>query len=378
MNSDSHTKGDCGTSFKSEVKLREFDNGPLIRYNKVDGQYQWQDAVAGNVIEFDVQTKESDDCVAKLVTMDMEYVGKVTNSVTEALGDNATPDNVMAEVMKNIELSKMFITVRSKSFETDSSGNYTGQFTIENTFKEMPLYLLLSYGYSGKAERGNWETAWDELYSEVALIIVEEIVWALACSALLAATGGAATPLVTARYTAAVARHGSRAAKVASKGKAVIKNTGKAISIPPTAVRAAFKNKGALKKALKDSGKIWRYRAAAATHMATWMGGYLIVNQHKDQMGMVDINKSGCQFPAGGYTHSYSFTVGGSDEEWLTFLSTMTPESVGYSQVGMETQSSTTGVLGTATTSPFMVYGGLTLLGLVLAWYFTQDEGGDV
>ena len=140
MNSDSYNKGDCGTSFKSEVKLREFDNGPLIAYNKVDGQYQWQDAVAGNVIEFDVQTKESDDCVAKLVTMDMEYVGKVTNSVTEALGDNATPDNVMAEVMKNIELSKMFITVRSKSFETDSSGNYTGQFTIENTFKEMPLY----------------------------------------------------------------------------------------------------------------------------------------------------------------------------------------------------------------------------------------------
>ena len=376
MNSDSHNKGDCGTSFKSEVKLREFDNGPLIRYNKVDGEYQWQDAVAGNVIEFDVQTKESDDCVAKLVTMDMEYVGKVTNSVTEALGDNATPDNVMAEVMKNIELSKMFITVRSKSFETDSSGNYTGQFTIENTFKEMPLYLLLSYGYSGKAERGNWETAWDEVGSEVALLIAEEIVWALACAAIVAASGGTATPLVAASYGAKAAKWGSRGAKVASKGKAVIKNTGKAVKELGVrgSMKAAFKSKAAL----RDMIGAKKYYLAAATHMATWMGGYLILEEHKDQMGMVDINKSGCQFPAGGYTHSYSFTVGGSDEEWLTFLSTMTPESVGYAEVGIETQSSTTGVLGTATTSPFMVYGGLTLLGLVLAWYFTQDEGGDV
>ena len=388
MNTDSHNKGDCGTSFKSSAKLREFDNGPIIAHTKDDGQYTWPDAMAGNVIEFDVETKESDTCFAKLVTMDLEYVGRLTNSVTQSLGEDATPDAIMDEVMKNIDLSKMFITVRSKSIETDSSGKYTGQFTIENTFREMPLFVMLSYGYSGKAERSDWETAWDETISEVLIIIAEEIVFALICAAIVAGSGGVASGVVVAMYSAKAVKWGHRAkhvkkgyttaktAKLAAKGEDVIRFTGKGAK---GFGKAAFASKAALRGASRTSARAGLYYLSAAAHMAAWMGGYWLLQSAAERAGTVDINKSGCQFPVGGYTHMYSFAVGGGDEEWLTFLSTMTPESVGYMGTGVETQAESSGIVGTGIDSPFLIYGGITILGLLLLFMFSGDEeeGGD-
>jgi len=388
MNTASHSKGNCGTSFKSSVKLREFDNGPLIAHTKDDGQYTWPDAMAGNVIEFDVETKESDTCFAKLVTLDLEYVGRLTNTVTESLGENATPEAIMNEVMKNIDMSKMFLTIRSKSFETDSSGNYTGHFTIENTFREMPLYVMLSYGYSGKAERSDWETAWDETISEVLIIIAEEIVFALICAAIVAGSGGVASGVVAGMYAAKAAKWGKRAkdakkaysgakavrvGALADKGKDVITFTGKGAK---GFGKAAFDSKAALRGATRTSARAGMYYLGAAAHMATWMGGYYLYHHAVDQMGAVDINKSGCQFPAGGYTDMYSFSVGGGDEEWLTFLSTMTPESIGYMGTGVETQAESSGI---GMDSPFLIYGGITILGLLLLFMFSGDdeEGGD-
>ena len=75
----------------------------------------------------------------------------------------------------------------------------------------------------------------------------------------------------------------------------------------------------------------------------------------------------------------YSFAVGGGDEEWLTFLSTMTPESVGYMGTGVETQAESSGIVGTGIDSPFLIYGGITILGLLLLFMFSGDEeeGGD-
>jgi len=373
MNTDSHNKGDCGTSFKSSAKLREFDNGPSIGYIKEDGQYIWPDAQAGNVIEFDVKTKESDTCVAKLTTMDLEYVAKLTEAVTLSLGDDATPDQIMDAVMAEIDMARFFLVVRSKTFTTDGSGEYTGKFTIENTFREMPLMLLLHYGYSGNAERSDWETAWDVIGEEVLWLIVEELVFALICAAIVAACVGTCVGVVGTVYALRVAKitkrvhTASKAARVTAKGKKTISLTGKAM----TGVKATWKSKAIMKSGL-TSKKL--YYMGAAANMATFMGAYAYLEQAKDGFGMIDINKSGCQFPAGGYNDIYSFQVGGGDEEWLTFLSTMTPESMGYMTAGLETEEAS--VLGAASSSPFLVYGGLALVGIVVMLLFSKEEEG--
>ena len=353
MNSDSHSKGDCGTSFKSKVNLREYDNGPSISYQESEGAYIWPDAEHGNVIEFTVQTKEADTCVAKLTTMDLAYVSRVTNSVAEQLGPDATAEKLNEEVMKNLDMHKFFPVVRSKTFDTSGSDDeYTGQFAIENTFKQMPLMLTLHYGYSGNAERSDLQTSWDIIGKEVLWFIVEELVWLIVCTVVVAASGGTAAPAVYAIYAAKVAKWGSRAAKIGKKGKKAIQLSAKAAQYGQDATKAA--------KAL--------YYSTAAMNMIVFAGAYMWRDWNKQMWGLIDVNKSGCQFPAGGYNHVYSFEVGGGNEEWLAFLSTMTPESMGYTIDNSEVEAA--GV-STAMSSPFMIYTAIALIGLGIMYAFS-------
>jgi|TARA_B110001454_G_scaffold191595_1_gene191371 hypothetical protein len=200
----------CKTDFKSEVKVQDKRTKSFrpMKSEVVDGatEYIFPEVMNSDTIKVRVQTindgsGSSDRCEVALSAINMTYVMGLVQQLLTPLPP-AEQQALMADSEKLAEkLTPLLLQtpsavtpqLRTYSINTNNQGIGEKDIFIEDAWPAGPYFLTCHYGYSGLAERTDWDKSAEFLISEIAPLIAGLVIMVI--SLALGCTIGAALTL---------------------------------------------------------------------------------------------------------------------------------------------------------------------------------------
>ena len=200
----------CKTDFKSEVRVQDKRTKKFrsMESETVDGntEYIFPEVMNSDTIKVRVQTindgkGSADRCEVALSAINMTYVMGLVQQILTPLSP-AEQQALMADSEKlSAKLTPLLMQtpsavtpqLRTYVINTDVQGIGEKEIFIEDAWPAGPYFLTCHYGYSGLAERSDWDKAAEFLLSEIAPLIAGLVITVIGLA--LGCTIGAALTL---------------------------------------------------------------------------------------------------------------------------------------------------------------------------------------